>query len=248
MGPGLRVRAGEPILIPALSQRYGVFALDLMGAGFSDKPRIEYSFQMQVNHVAGFIDTFGLGPVRVVGNSQGAYVAIKYVMDHPARAEAAVLISIGRLSKAMGLSDDGKAAPLPRFDGSKESLRKFMQLIVNDPSKLTEELIDHRFTAASMPGHKEMMESLDAYRQLMREDSNQRQMYDVKARLPMLTIPWSMIWGEADRTAPLDPLGNRMHALFPNIPFHVVEGSGHQVQNDKPEECNRLVSEFFAVH
>ena len=42
----------------------------------------------------------------------------------------------------------------------------------------------------------------------------------------MLKIPWCMIWGGADRTAPLDPLGNRMHELFPDIPFHVVQGSG----------------------
>jgi pimeloyl-ACP methyl ester carboxylesterase len=56
-----------------------------------------------------------------------------------------------------------------------------------------------------------------------------------------------MIWGGADRSAPLDPLGNGLHAMFPNVPFTVVEGSGHQVQNDKPEECNRLLREFFGV-
>jgi hypothetical protein len=27
----------------------------------------------------------------------------------------------------------------------------------------------------------------------------------------------------------------------------VVEGSGHQVQNDKPEECNRLLLDFFGA-
>jgi pimeloyl-ACP methyl ester carboxylesterase len=35
--------------------------------------------------------------------------------------------------------------------------------------------------------------------------------------------------------------------MFPNVPFTVVEGSGHQVQNDKPEECNRLLLEFFGA-
>jgi pimeloyl-ACP methyl ester carboxylesterase len=56
-----------------------------------------------------------------------------------------------------------------------------------------------------------------------------------------------VIWAGADRTAPMDPLGNGMRAMFPNVPFHVVEGSGHQVQNDKPEECNRLLLEFFGA-
>ncbi|HLQ34397.1 MAG TPA: hypothetical protein VK457_17065 [Chloroflexota bacterium] len=38
-----------------------------------------------------------------------------------------------------------------------------------------------------------------------------------------------------------------MHELYPHVPFHVVEGSGHQVQNDKPQECNRLLLEFFGA-
>ena len=47
----------------------------------------------------------------------------------------------------------------------------------------------------------------------------------------------------------LRPYGVRkkLRAMFPNVPFTAVEGSGHQVQNDKPEECNRLLLEFFGV-
>jgi pimeloyl-ACP methyl ester carboxylesterase len=33
--------------------------------------------------------------------------------------------------------------------------------------------------------------------------------------------------------------------LLPNVPFHVIEGAGHQVQNDKPDECNRILVDFF---
>ncbi len=247
-GPGSGGAAGWAKTIPVLSQRYHCFGIDLIGAGYTDKPMIEYSFQTLVNHVAGFIDALGFTKLRIMGNSQGAYVAMKYALDNPGRITSVALISTGTLAKAMGLSDDGKAAALPRFDGSKESLKAFMSLIVNDQSKLTPELIDSRFEAASLPGHKEMMDSLDAYRKLMAQDPTHRQVYDVKDRLPKFGLPWCMIWGGADRTAPLDPLGNRMHELFPNVPFHAVEGSGHQVQNDKPDECNRILMDFFAAH
>jgi pimeloyl-ACP methyl ester carboxylesterase len=247
-GPGSGGAAGFGHTIPALARKYKVFAIDLIGAGLTDKPLIEYSFQTLVNHVAGFIDALNLGQVRIMGNSQGAYVAMKYALDNPGRIRSVALISSGTLAKAMGLSDDGKAAPLPRFDGTKESLKAFMSLIVNDPKVLTDELIESRFKAASLPGHKEMLASLEAYRQLMQKDPTHRQVYDVKDRLPKFNLPWCMIWGGADRTAPLDPLGNRMHALFPDVPFYAVEGAGHQVQNDKPEECNRILLEFFEQH
>jgi pimeloyl-ACP methyl ester carboxylesterase len=247
-GPGASGHSGWSRMMPVLAERFEVFAIDLIGFGLTDIPRVDFSFQTLVNHIAGFVDALDLHNVRICGNSMGAYASMKYVLDNPGRVKSAALISTGTLAKAMGISDDGKAATLPRFDGSKESLVAFLKLIVNDQSKLTDDLIEARYHAASRPGHKEWTDSIDAFRKLMAADSTYRQQYDVKARLPMLTLPWCIIWAGADRTAPLDPLGNRMRELFPKVPFHVVEGSGHQIQNDKPEEANRLVMEFFGEH
>jgi pimeloyl-ACP methyl ester carboxylesterase len=246
-GPGASGASGWANTIPALAKHFRVYAIDLIGFGYTDKPLVEYAFQTYVEHVAGFVDALNLGTVRIVGNSQGAYVAMKYTLDNPGRVQKIALISTGTLAKALGISDGGKAAALPRFDGSKETLRAFIEIIVNDPAKITDELIESRFAAASQPGHIEMFQSIERYRKLMAQDSSFRQVYDVRARLPELKIPWCVIWGGADRSAPLDPLGNGMRAMFPDVPFHVVEGSGHQVQNDKPEECNRILLDFFGA-
>lgn len=246
-GPGASGESGWSKTIPALSDRFHVFAIDCIGSGYTDKPLVDYNFQTLVNHVAGFIDALGMHQVRIMGNSQGAYVTMKYALDHPQRVKQVALISTGTLAAACGLSDEGKAATLPRFDGSKESIRAFLSVIVNDPARLTDELIDSRFAVASLPGHKELMQSLGKYRETLKDDPSEQQMYQVRERLAKFSRPWCMIWGGADRSAPLDPLGNGMHKLFPHVPFHVVEGSGHQVQNDKPDECNRLLNEFFAA-
>jgi pimeloyl-ACP methyl ester carboxylesterase len=245
-GPGASGASGWARTIPALAERFRVYAIDLIGFGYTDKPYIDYSFQTLVEHVAGFVDALNLNQVRIAGNSQGAYVAIKYTLDHPARVKQAALISTGTLATACGIGDQGRATALPRFDGSRESLRAFLEVIVNDPSKITDELVDARFAVASLPGHREALESLGRYRRLVQEDPSQRQVYDVRARLPLLQVPYCFIWGGADRSAPLDPLGLGLKALCPDAPFHVVEGSGHQVQNDKPDECNRLLLQFFS--
>lgn len=246
-GPGASGDAGWSRTIPALAPYFHVYAIDLIGYGYTDKPLIEYSFQTGVEHLAGFIDALNLDQVRLCGNSQGAYVAIKYALDHPHRVKQAALISTGTLATACGLSAEGRATALPRYDGTRESLRKFLAVIVNDPTKLTDELVDSRFKAASLPGHQEMHESLGRYRQVMADEPSERQVYNVAARLPLLKVPWCMIWGDADRSAPLDPLGYGMQRLFPDVPLYVVKGSGHQVQNDKPEECNRLLLDFFGA-
>lgn len=244
-GPGASGESGWPNTIPALAEHFDCYAIDLIGSGFTDKPLIQYTFQTLVEHLAGFIDALNLDQVRVMGNSQGAYVAMKYALDNPARVKQVALIASGTLATACGLNAQGKATPLPRYDGTRESIRKFLEVIVNDPARITEELLDNRFAAASMPGHREMHESLAKLREIMANDPNQRQVYAVKERLDLFSLPWTIIWGSQDRSAPVDPLGYGLHAMYPNVPFHVVEGSGHQVQNDKPEECNRLLLDFF---
>lgn len=247
-GPGAGGAAGWALnTMPALMDRFRCYAVDLIGYGHTDKPLMRYSFQALVEHLAGFIDALGLDKVHLVGNSQGSYVAMRYTLDNPERVRSAALISTGTLAGAMGLRAGGQGANLPRFDGSRESLKAFLEVIVNDPAQLTEELVEARFAAASEPGHLEMHQSLEAYRTSLRDNPNQRQLYEVRERVPKLTVPWCMIWGGADRSAPLEPLGRGMQELCPNVPFHVVEGSGHQVQNDKPEECNRILREFFTT-
>lgn len=248
-GPGAGGRSGWANTAPALAKRYRVYAIDLIGSGETDKPMVDYSLQTLVEHVAGFIDALNLRQVNIMGNSQGAYVALKYVLDNPGRAKKVGLISSGSIATACGIdAPPGKRVALPRFDGSKASLRAFMEAIINDRSKLTDELIDSRYAVASQPGHKEMLDSLQAYRKLAMQDPSHHQVWYLRDRLPKLKVPACIIWAGNDRTAPLDPLGNELRKLAPQIPFHVVDGAGHQVQNDKPEECNRLLTEFFTAH
>jgi pimeloyl-ACP methyl ester carboxylesterase len=243
-GPGASGATGWANTIPALAKHFRVYAIDLIGNGDTDKPLIEYSLQTLVDHVAGFIDALNLKQVRVMGNSQGAYVTAKYVLDNPGRVKQFALISTGNLADACGIEATEKN-PLPRFDGNKETLKKFIEIIVNDPAKITDELIDARYEIACRPGHREALQSIGRYRRLVKENSSFRQAWEVRERMKLLTIPYCFIWGEKDRSAPLDPLGLGLKALLPHIPFHIVKGSGHQVQNDKPEECNRLLLEHF---
>lgn len=248
-GPGASGATGWANTIPALAKHFRVYAIDLIGNGDSDIPTMEYSLQTLVEHVAGFIDTLKLSNVRIMGNSQGAYVAIKYVLDNPGRAKSAALISTGNLASACGSERKSKGGTdLPRFDGTKESLAAFLKVIVNDQSRITDELLDARFKIASRAGHREMLQSIQRFRKLSLENPSVHQSWFVRDRIKELKTPFNLIWGELDRSAPLDPQGLALKELLPHIPFHVVKGSGHQVQNDKPEECNRLLLEHFLAN
>jgi pimeloyl-ACP methyl ester carboxylesterase len=244
-GPGSSGASGWGRILPLLAPHFHVLAIDLIGSGHTDKPLVEYSFQTLVDHVAGFVDALGLSQVRLVGNSQGAYVAMKYALDHPARVAQVGTIGTATLASAVGLRDDGRATPLPPFDGSRASLVAFLEAIVNDRARLTEELIEARYQVASLPGHREMLESLGHYRGLVTTDPDQQQVFEVRERLATAAVPWSMIWGADDRTAPLGSLGAGLHELYPQVPFHVVPGAGHQAQTDQPHQVYELLMALF---
>lgn len=228
--------------IGPLSERFRVYALDQFGYGLTDKPEVENSFQALVNHLAGFIDALCLDNVTLIGNSQGAYVGMKYACDYPERVKQIVTIGSATLAVAMGITVETMPPP---YEGTPESMRNFMEAIVNDRDKVTDELIDARFEIASLPGAQHLKSSIMNYRKLVETEHPQRQVYSVEHRVPQLTMPWCVIWGADDKTAPLE-VGLELQRRVPNITeFHVVQNAGHQVQNDQPDEANRIIKDFL---
>lgn len=244
-GPGASGVSGWRKVLPRLAESWHVYALDLIGAGLSDKPPIDYDLLTLVDHVAGFIETLGLGPVLACGNSQGAYVALRYTMDYPDRVRAAGLVSSGTIATACGVVDSARPS-YPKWDGTRDALRRFMEFILNDHSNITDELLDRRMESVSSPGHDEAYQSLQQWRQLIAKgDGNARQLYDMTERLRLLATPVTFIWAADDKTAPIETIGKGMQDKYPDISFHVVADSGHQVQTDQPDRLCDILEAFF---
>ncbi len=65
-------------LLPHLSPPLPCLALDLLGFGQSDKPRLRYTIWHQVMALHGVIQALGLERVALVGHSYGGWVAAAY--------------------------------------------------------------------------------------------------------------------------------------------------------------------------
>src|SRR3989442_15034853 len=63
-------------LIPELSQRFRVYALDYPGHGYSDIPQAEYSSELFVTAVAQFRDHLGIRGAGVEGKLIGGTIAL----------------------------------------------------------------------------------------------------------------------------------------------------------------------------
>jgi len=248
-GPGANGWAGWRQTIPALAQHYHVYALDTLGFGYTDKPTdIVHSDQASVDHFAGFLDALCLDKVAIGGNSRGAYIGAKYMVDHPSRVERLLMISSGSIANAMGLQRTqaqlGGMKKLQGYDGTPEGMRRFMEIIVHDHSKITDELIESRVRMAALPGFDFVQKSQREAREAMKNDPNQRQLFDLRHRLPMITIPMIMVWGAKDSFAPPE-FAAQLQEMLPNVEFVVLENSGHQAQNDESDRFNEIALSFF---
>jgi len=175
-------------------------------------------------------------------------VAARYAMLHPEKIEKLILIGTGSISSAMGIPEHpskGQAA-LRGYDGTREGMHKLLDALIVDKNKITEELIDLRFEAASRPGVLEAFRTASKANRLLQTDPLLKHQFDMRQSLPALAkvVPTIFIWGENDEFA-LPEIGHKLEELLPEIPFHWVPQAGHQVQTDKPQETTDIIVKFL---
>lgn len=253
-GPGANGAAGWRLMLPALAKAgYRAFAVDQLSMGFTDvRPHAwpVLGHQSLVDHVHDFIEALCLDEVSLVGNSQGAYVAAKYAIDHPEKVNKVVYIGSNTVYQAMQEVPERRLRSFLEvigYDYTEESLRKFMTRNIAGGEVVPEELIELRHRAATRPGVKEANEAFDAYLERMNDEPKLWDRYCIKDSLPKLKVPGIFIWGNQDAVASVET-AYKLAELLPNIPFEYIDNCGHQAQTDQPEIVNKLVIDFLAVN
>lgn len=248
-GPGASGKHNWGKNIAALAEHFSVYAIDMIGYGYTDKPPIEYSYKAKVDHLSAFIDTLCLDGVRLCGNSMGCYVATRYMLDNPGRVKKLFMVATATVASAMGIGEFSNQGGKVRWSVgetvTEETMRGWLSMLLYNKENITDELVRERVKLGLLPGAAEAQVSYRHHMQEVKKDPNLRQWYDVSHRLPQVTIPMALIWGKDDEFAPIE-LGKKMQAALPNLKeFHAIEGAGHQVQNDQPERFNQLITSFF---
>jgi len=83
----------------ALSQRYTLYAPDLLGFGQNERNNEGYYLSEFSNFIMGFIDTLGLEQPVLVGHSFGGRVCLDIALQHPEKVSKLVLADAAGLGK-----------------------------------------------------------------------------------------------------------------------------------------------------
>lgn len=256
-GPNLVLIHGFPTaswdwhkMWPELTKRFTVYACDMIGFGFSDKPRkYHYSLTDQARLNEAFVEHLGLKESHLLVHDYGNSVAQEMLAAFHERGTAGFqILSCSFLNGGL-FPELHHARPIQKLLNSpigfllnpllsKPSLRRNFDKIYGHKKASSEE-IDQFYRLITYNGGKANIHKLMRYITNRRENAVRW-----KAALTEATIPLQMING------PLDPvsgrhLGEYFRELLPHADTTILEGVGHYPQDEAPEEVLKAYLRFY---
>jgi len=231
------------VLLPIAEAGFRVVAPDLVGFGFSDKPRRgEYTISAQARMITGLMDELGIKQAALVGSSYGGAVAATCALDYAGRVRRLVLVDAvanDEVKKQFLLQL--AAVPVmgdlvsPLLVGSRRLMRRRMRKVYGQS---TRELFDEK----RMDAHHRPLRAANTQRALLRTLRRWRaeRIGREAHRIKQLTL---LVWGENDADVPLRH-GRRLFQLIPNSRLIVFRRCGHLPQEEYPREFAKLVADF----
>jgi pimeloyl-ACP methyl ester carboxylesterase len=233
------------VLLPLAESGFRVIAPDLLGYGYSGKPRdLEYTIASQAKMVIGLLKELSIPRVILVGSSYGGAVAATIALDHPELIEKLVLVGAvtnNRPTRYMLMRLFG--SPIigdilsPLVVGSRRLLRMRMKRVYDRHAwELDERRVQARHLPLATRGtHRAII------RTVRRWDAER-----ISREAHLLKPPTLIVWGDTDREVPLTD-GERLQQEIPDSRLFVFRECGHLPHEEYPAEFTTLVAEFLAV-
>lgn len=233
-----------------LAAHFHVYAIDMVGHGFSDKPDLAYTPRDYAAHVRAFLDAVGVARAHVTGESLGGWVALWLALEHPERIDRLILNTAAglKLSAAQQIVPPARAemARLTRAaieNPTYETVRARLEWLVKDPAQITDELVAVRLRIYQDPATRRVMPRILAGAALGGDDQPNPQVItpDHLRRVPHPTlILWTSdnpgtTWQEAEGAAALLPQGH----------FRLLGDCAHWPQYEQAEAYNAITVRFL---
>jgi pimeloyl-ACP methyl ester carboxylesterase len=232
-----------------------VYAVDLLGIGYSDRPRsgtVDMGLHATAWRLLDWLKALGLRNVDLLGTSHGGAVAMMMAAlerEHGSGAAVRRLVlaapanpwsrlgatRIAFLGSCFGRWMTG-LSPLRLKRGLRAARSVALSRMYGDPKKVTVETLNGYGRMIDLPGTIEYaLEVVGSWKHDMRE---------LKSRLHALAeVPALLLWGSLDRAVAPESA----HGLAANLnaKLIVMNGIGHMPYEEAPEPFNRLVLDFL---
>jgi len=237
--------------MPALAPYATVYAPDMMGAGFSDRPvGMDHSTRGTAKRLLRFIERLGISSFDLLGTSRGGAVAMMAAAECLGGNSRLHLRRLVLVAPVNPYSAHGQW--LAPFFGSAFGAALFRQFIVRTPFSYPYWHMRlygdrKRIPPESLEGYKAPLAKPGLFEHALSIASTWTQdLRELEATLPMLAgIPTLLIWGSKD-PAVYASSAAPLQKYFPNSKLIIFPGIGHLPYEECPEEFNQALIDFLA--
>ncbi|KAJ4714350.1 putative Alpha/beta hydrolase [Melia azedarach] len=246
--------------IPELAKRYKVYAIDLLGFGWSDKAIIEYDAMVWRDQVADFLKEIVKEPAVLVGNSLGGFTALAAAEWLPERvAGVALLNSAGQFGDAKKETSQSEETALQKV--ILKPLKEIFQRIVlgflfwqaKQPARVVSVLKSVYINSSNVDDY--LVESItrpaadpnagEVYYRLMTRFMLNQSKYTLDSVLSKLSCPLLLLWGDLDPwVGPAK--ATRIKEFYPNTTLVNLQ-AGHCPHDEVPELVNKALMEWLST-
>jgi pimeloyl-ACP methyl ester carboxylesterase len=232
--------------IEVLSQFYRVYVLDVIGHGFSDRPKIPYTPETYIHFLRDFMDGVGIEKATLIGNSMGGGIAWAMAILFPERVDRLILINCvppdvlnqvrnESFRTLVAIKDIPILPYLVLSARSRNSIRWILLECVSDIKRITPEILNRQYQLSKIKGTSWVLYSTFKHAE---------EALKLKDQLSLIHQPTLFIWGERDLIFP-PQVGETLHQAITGSKFQMIEKSGHIPMWETPEEVNPAILDFL---
>jgi pimeloyl-ACP methyl ester carboxylesterase len=229
-------------------------APDLRGYGLTDVPEgaEQYAIGHLVDDVAGLIKAFGRSEAHIAGHDWGAIVAWFFAGRHPEMTRTLTALSVAHpaaLAEASRVDEDqrersryvalflieGKAEHV-LADEDHRRLRAMFSLGPN-PDAVPRTVVDHFVRSLSRPGR--LTAALNYYRANLGAGGGA---WAALTQDLKITAPTTLLWGDDDPALGRRAVEATAGHLDGPYRLEVLEGAGHWLQFERPDQVSRALT------
>jgi pimeloyl-ACP methyl ester carboxylesterase len=233
----------KDVFLPIAKAGFRVIAPDLVGFGFSGKPKgAEYTIDSQGRMIVGLMDHLGIESAGLIGSSYGGAVAATCALDYAARVERLVLVDAV-------INDHVKRRPLLRLAALPLMGELISPLMLGSRKLVHSQMRQgyapenmHLFDEERMTSHHRPLLAADTQRAVLKTLRRwnagriEREAYSIEQ-------PTLLIWGKNDPEIPLAH-GHRLFEQMKDARLLVFQHCGHMPMEEYPQEFTKAVLDF----
>jgi pimeloyl-ACP methyl ester carboxylesterase len=232
--------------LPALAEKATVYAVDMPGVGFSDRPpNPKCSLREHAERLLRFLDGVGVASCDLLGTSHGGAIAMMAATLAPERVRRLILVAPVNPWSAHGrrLAPFLSSPPIswlflrvePCLGIVHDAL---LRRLYGDPQRIRPGTLAGYSAAFKIPGTLKYGLGVVS--------SWNRDLADLEAALPgIANIPTLLLWGSEDRAVSPNS-AQRLRRVFADCSVEIFAGVGHLPYEEVPEQFDRAVLEFLS--